>query len=504
MGFSSYPPAYNMYPPSQSFMPPQMIPNYPPMVPKQETNDTKPPTVLRFDLTTEAAQKEFVNATRKEKEEDELRRDFPQYFESIKKLDENCEIYKNDYDTKLQSEIRQLEDLKNEAYRKYMLVCEKESELKQIHIKIEKELKELNYRKYGRRSEERKASDVYIKNLESKYSISDCPKDNILEKLDKDIEEFYEWMQLEEAELKPIKDSIIQEIKTQVHQIDPHLDIRIYGSYAVDLSLPMSDIDIIIFCTQRSFHNHYDILQNLMNVLKHKKGVILIKVIKNNSMPVLRVEFNEEMASAKLDITVNIPRHKGMECVEMTRQIIKEFPCSKKIILVIRYILKITELNDPYLRGLSSYGVLLLLTAYMQHFNEIVKDMSVSKLFLNILDFYGNFNFSGISVVAQYPYNEIFKNQIFDDSMKTLDVPVVIDPLVTNTTNNVTKSTANMQHIQMIFRIAATSIYHNCECINHRDETSASKKVNDKHCLLTNLFAAILPFKLSLYKKDDQ
>ena len=60
-----------------------------------------------------------------------------------------------------------------------------------------------------------------------------------------------------------------------------------------------------------------------MNVLKHKKGVILIKVIKNNSLPVLRVEFNEEMASAKLYITINIPRHKGMECVEMTRQIIK-------------------------------------------------------------------------------------------------------------------------------------------------------------------------------------
>eukprot|EP00826_Nyctotherus_ovalis_P063055 TRINITY_DN920_c0_g2_i2.p1 TRINITY_DN920_c0_g2~~TRINITY_DN920_c0_g2_i2.p1 ORF type:complete len:329 (+),score=84.58 TRINITY_DN920_c0_g2_i2:116-1102(+) len=324
-----------------------------------------------------------------------------------------------------------------------------------------------------------------------------------MSRLDKDIDDFYRWMKLESKKLRLQREKIKHEILAQLHRIDPQLEISVYGSYSVDLSLPTSDIDIIIVFTQRIFRNTPQaILQRLVEVIKHEKYIAGTKIISNSSMPVLRIECNEEMAGVKLDITVSDNRHKGIECVEMTRRMIEIFPAFERLTLLLKYILRISDLNDPYHGGLSSYGMMLLLIAYFENFCKEVKDMRVSEILLDVLNFYGNFNFATTFVAARYPWDPSRRECVFRSADTEFDVPMVIDPLVTATTNNVTKSTGFMNYIKKMFRVASKSVYHHCSCISHKIDGYENKEESlSDHCLLADLFAAVLPFKNNPYRK---
>ncbi len=82
---------------------------------------------------------------------------------------------------------------------------------------------------------------------------------------------------------------------------------------------------------------------------------------------------------------------------------------------------------------------------------------------------------------------------------------MVIDPLVTGTTNNVTKSTSLIQQIKKMLLFAAGTLWADCTCSLHRDNMALYQKYSsgqmvfcDKgHSLLGNLFAAVTLLKQS-------
>jgi len=477
------------------------IPQPQPAQKKTETSEPKT-AVLRLDISTEKAQRELVNSVRKEKEEDELRKNFPDIMEMIKNLDKSYNAMKAAYEKNSQDIIKQLNESKSRANEIESTVNKKDAERKQLQIQMEEELAKLKEKEFRKYRKEIKGKNE-IEYLSKKYSVSTLPRAYILNKLDKEIDEFYNWMKLESIQLNPTKEKILQEMLNHIHAVDPNLDLRIYGSHSVDLSIPSSDIDLIIIPTQRMFRNGpQTILQELQRVVQQQKYVVMTKSISNSSMPVLRIECNEEMWNIKLDVTVKDVRHKGIECSEMTKKMIEMFPAIEKLILVLKYVLKISELNDPYHGGLSSYGMLLLLIAYFQEFHKEIHDMKVSEILLGILHFYGNFNFHSTFVMVQYPWDPNSKGSIFLNSKDEFEVPMVIDPLVLTTTNVVTKSTMHMNYIKKMFRVAAKSISHHCVCSTHKNDVEEKRESMGDHCLLSNLFAAALPFKNNPYRKS--
>lgn len=68
-----------------------------------------------------------------------------------------------------------------------------------------------------------------------------------------------------------------------------------------------------------------------------------------------------------VDITHINDQHKGIECIQLVKSYLHQYPQLKPILLVLKNLLKLHKLNDPYSGGLSSYGLLLLIVGYFQH-----------------------------------------------------------------------------------------------------------------------------------------
>lgn len=67
----------------------------------------------------------------------------------------------------------------------------------------------------------------------------------------------------------------------------------------------------------------------------------------------------------------------------------------KPITLVLKHLLHVAKLNDPYLNGLSSYGLILMIVAFFQYliYNGNYEEMheNYGRLLINFLRHYGGF-----------------------------------------------------------------------------------------------------------------
>lgn len=90
-------------------------------------------------------------------------------------------------------------------------------------------------------------------------------------------------------------------------------------------------------------------------------------------IPILKINFKIK-GSQELCMDISVAEsviHQGLACVDF----IKEFLNSKDykkhlepLLLVVKHVLYLSGMNDPFKHGLSSYGLFLLLLAFLQSF----------------------------------------------------------------------------------------------------------------------------------------
>lgn len=62
----------------------------------------------------------------------------------------------------------------------------------------------------------------------------------------------------------------------------------------------------------------------------------------------------------KVDISIFDSRHNGLACVDLVKEYLSFYPALKPIVLALKQYLYTLNLNDTYLGGLSSYGLILM------------------------------------------------------------------------------------------------------------------------------------------------
>jgi DNA polymerase sigma len=66
-----------------------------------------------------------------------------------------------------------------------------------------------------------------------------------------------------------------------------------------------------------------------------------------------------------IDITHMTDFHNGVKCVNLVKDYLLDCWFIEPLILVLKQMLKVNGLNDPYKGGLSSYGLLLMIVAFI-------------------------------------------------------------------------------------------------------------------------------------------
>lgn len=91
------------------------------------------------------------------------------------------------------------------------------------------------------------------------------------------------------------------------------------------------------------------ILEGIQPYLESNSLIKNVTIIRGASTPVIKLEYIEGNHYIKVDISVKDAKHKGMESLKLVQEYVKRYDSLKKILLVLKCIIKLANLNDPYL-----------------------------------------------------------------------------------------------------------------------------------------------------------
>ena len=94
--------------------------------------------------------------------------------------------------------------------------------------------------------------------------------------------------------------------------------------------------------------------------------------------------------------------HLGIQSCELVQRYLADFPNLKEVAILLKKFMALLELNCPYLGGLSSYSLVLLIIAYINYFDLRRVESTPARLLVGFLEFYGNVfspDHTGISVI---------------------------------------------------------------------------------------------------------
>jgi non-canonical poly(A) RNA polymerase PAPD5/7 len=321
--------------------------------------------------------------------------------------------------------------------------------------------------------------------------------DDIAPLLHEEILHFEQWINQYNQEKKTLFDNLINYIKQAVNESIPNSECYIYGSFATGLSLPWSDIDVVI--KPSNFAPNYSnssyainlLLESVEANIKKKGWVEETKAIKNTSVPVLKITCKKEYLFKKVDISIQDGRHNGLKCVDLVKEYLVTYSQLRPLVLALKYLLCILNFNDTYQGGLSSYGLILMIICLIQRpgpKQAASEPGNLGYLLLNFLYRYGiEYDYvTNFQVLAQKPSqsNDLmnFQMNFFGGMNFMIDQPSIFiqDPL--NPQNNVGRSTFAILKIKNAFMSSYLAAHQSCQCEVHKTlgELVMADTVNDQ------------------------
>ena len=306
-------------------------------------------------------------------------------------------------------------------------------------------------------------------------------------KLSENIVSFYNEIIYNNEIIFPLKKKLNSIVLKLINQnlnssLKPYniINIIIYGSQSSGLSLPESDIDLLLI-----YYDSNNSLEMLINELykcfQMSRKFHNVTSLPKASSPLIKIEYktnNEKIDISVLHIDIsfhNIFPNKNsiyftpsLLIVKYIQRSIEYLPQSKNIIILIKKYLKNIGLNNYYTGGLSSFSIFLMVFSFYKYViklfgNDIVNNYYIGQFLIQFLDFYSKFNFNQyiININKEIPFivkekiyikehksvkSKCFKINIINQ--KDLVSAVILDPF---TLNNIAANSFRIGEIQLKF-----------------------------------------------------
>ncbi|CDW85158.1 UNKNOWN [Stylonychia lemnae] len=362
-------------------------------------------------------------------------------------------------------------------------------------------------------SMQRAYSEQYVYNQRQDQNEADDEYDEE-DKEQRTIEQFFDMLESQmimfqksvEKKLESVRKEreeaikIIRRIVEGLYQQERNsVTIKQYGSMASNLAIDSSDVDLAVvgleFCGNKDTQI-YHMRRLIEQIQLHMKKYTKIQFIDQATVPVIKLEIDlayiaknlernqkndfavggaqrniidESMRKLGVDITFDDTKPKqhfygqfvennsrinlGVRCINFIKESCKNQSGLQTIVLVLKKLLQINNLNQTFTGGLNSYSIVLMTSAYLQQF-EGVSQMSMN--LMEFFNFYGSFYDPKNTIISSHVAPHFIKSQhILNEHM------IIIDPL--DSGNNPSKGAYQISKIQEIFKVAHSIL---SECLN--------------------------------------
>ncbi|KAL7689929.1 hypothetical protein Plhal304r1_c014g0053391 [Plasmopara halstedii] len=213
-----------------------------------------------------------------------------------------------------------------------------------------------------------------------------------------EIEDFCAHHEREAQEKRPSIQKAINMVTEEIQLLwNDCVQVEQYGSFATKLHGEASDVDLVVFGATQEFHfSSQQCVEVLAEHLRELSGFVDVSAISRASVPLLKVvtlissdgqDKTDRSTDTKLripfDITFDEPHgihHNGVASVRLIQGLANAFYGLRELALVLKHFLAERELNDPYVGGLSSYGLLLMVVYVLQEQGALISMVDEQKI----------------------------------------------------------------------------------------------------------------------------
>ncbi|KAG9394683.1 Nucleotidyltransferase domain [Carpediemonas membranifera] len=224
----------------------------------------------------------------------------------------------------------------------------------------------------------------------------------LLKSLQDEITDYMEYANLTPEENRA-RLRVLDDLKELVHRVFPEADVHVFGSFATNLSLPTSDLDVVILQQGSSDTAHFDYMAgnkaDKIDLMDQLAATMVptgfstyhaIQKITRAKVPVLKtVHFS---TGVKLDISFNTTN--GPAHTDMVRRYLLKYPVARSIITLMKHFLLQRGLNEPYTGGLGGYALTCMVVSFFTTYDsvfspdpQLLDEFPDAVYFLDFLDF---------------------------------------------------------------------------------------------------------------------
>ena len=346
-------------------------------------------------------------------------------------------------------------------------------------------------------NKKKKGNNFFLYPTVKKTQNEKINKPPFIMKLNEDILTYNKYLLTILDSLSPIKEHIIETIKSQIKTcfINENFfyQIEVYGSFKSHLDIVCSDIDMVFIPQKTKNLNVCDLILNLSNYLSSLNKYNKVTPIYTASIPLIKLmikydnylednksllenyskllnssvyknypyDIENELSFVNIDISfpINYNNKKNKNApfhqIEFIKNSLSTHLEANIVIRILKRALKLTDMNNSYKGGLSSYTIFLLVISYMKHINKNNnmnnkhKSNSYGHAFHDVVKYFSKFDFYGNIIDIGNKNGEIFnkRNKKYI-SPEYENIPIIIDPV---TGLNAGKSTFRINDVQNVF-----------------------------------------------------
>lgn len=218
-----------------------------------------------------------------------------------------------------------------------------------------------------------------------------------------EIVDFCEQQELEARQLRPWINQAVAKVKCAIQELwgADTTQVEGYGSFATQLHGGYSDVDLVVFgvseeesltCQQcvsalaahfakSQTHEFVEISAITRASVPLLKAVVLVNVTEDTCIGSNTLTMSERVLRVPFDITFDDPRgfsHNGIASAALISTLSDHFYGLRELAFVLKYFLVKRGLNDPYVGGLSSYGLLLMIIFILQEQGALVSTVAAT------------------------------------------------------------------------------------------------------------------------------
>jgi hypothetical protein len=219
---------------------------------------------------------------------------------------------------------------------------------------------------------------------------------------------------------RPARLAAVHRVTRVLQDLWPRARTRVFGSESLGLSLPSSDVDVLVQLPlvrqlppieeAGILEGRNGITESVLKTAFRRLGACewvvadTLKLIDNTAVPIISLAVGSRDAVVKLDLSFDGPHHQGVASGELVRGLLARWPVLAPLICCLKQFLSDRSLHHAYTGGLNSYGLTLLCAAFVKHAeatglvapcslssaDALARPEVVGTLFSDFLHFYGH------------------------------------------------------------------------------------------------------------------